>query len=127
MNHFLSYEDDTEEWEVQEPFQALRKLARAFEEIEEGEEKEDFDFRTDCLLCQCLVYHILRDFLNARRTLKLVIEQGQADELVTSALDRIINGRVEIMFKEKEGGDSLDVSKWSSKGSSQQSENKCIQ
>ena len=71
----------------------------------------------DCLLCQCLVYHTLKDSLNARRTLKLVEEFGSVGE-ITSALEKLIDSGAEIMFKKKDGNDSLDLSNWSWTGSS---------
>ena len=51
MNLFLAYAQDEDAWEVQEPFQALRKLTRALEEVEEGTEEDVGDFQIDCLLC----------------------------------------------------------------------------
>ena len=92
-------------------------MASAFEETEEGTDEEDADFRIDCLLCQCLVYHILKDSLNARRTLKLVQEFGDVEE-ITFALEKLLDSDMEIMFKKRDANDSLDLSNWSWTGSS---------
>ena len=97
VNLFLAYAQDEDAWEVQEPFQALRKLTRAFEEVEEGTEEDVGDFQIDCLLCQCLIYLILHDHLNARATLRTVQESGKAHE-VTSALAVLIESNKQIMF-----------------------------